>query len=60
MVALRELMNPNVVAVAPSASIADAAARMIKARVGSAVVRDVLVGIVLTGTSCERQRRAAT
>jgi CBS domain-containing protein len=51
MVVLRELMNPNVVTVAPSASVADAAAQMIKARVGSAVV---MQGTFLAGIVTER------
>jgi CBS domain-containing protein len=51
MVALRELMNPNVVTVTPSASVADAAARMVKARVGSAVVME---GTFLAGIVTER------
>ena len=51
MVALRELMNPNVVAVAPSTSVADAAAQMIKAKVGSAVV---MQGTFLAGIITER------
>ena len=51
MVALRDLMNPNVVAVAPSVSIAEAAAQMIKARVGSAVVME---GAFLAGIVTER------
>ena len=51
MVALRELMNPNVVTVAPSASVSDAAAQMIKARVGSAIV---MQGTFLAGIVTER------
>src|SRR5215469_17172414 len=51
MVALRDLMNPNVVTVAPSASVADAAAQMVKARVGSAVVME---GTFLAGIVTER------
>lgn len=48
MVALRELMNPNVVTVAPDASVSEAAAQMVKAKVGSAIVMQgtFLVGIV--------------
>lgn len=48
MVALRELMNPNVVTVAPDASVANAAAQMVQAKVGSAIVMQgsFLVGIV--------------
>jgi len=51
MVALRELMNPNVVTVPPDASVADAAARMVKAKVGSAVV---MQGTFLAGIVTER------
>ncbi len=51
MVVLRELMNPNVVTVAPSSSIAAAAAEMVRARVGSAVV---MQGTFLAGIVTER------
>ncbi len=48
MAVLRDLMNPNVVTVRPDASVADAAALMVRARTGSAIVlRDsFLAGIV--------------
>ena len=51
MVALRELMNRNVVTVPPDASVSEAAAQMIKAKVGSAVV---MQGNFLTGIVTER------
>ncbi|HXP20838.1 MAG TPA: CBS domain-containing protein [Streptosporangiaceae bacterium] len=38
MVALADLMNRNVVTVAPDAPVAEAAARMVRAKVGSTVV----------------------
>jgi CBS domain-containing protein len=48
MVTLRDIMNTNVVTAAPQASVAETAARMVAAKVGSAVILDssFLVGIL--------------
>jgi CBS domain-containing protein len=49
MVVLRDLMNPNVVTVEPDASVAQAAALMVRARVGSAIVlQDSFLAGILT------------
>jgi CBS domain-containing protein len=48
MVTLRDIMNTNVVTAAPQASVAETAARMVAAKVGSAVILEssFLVGIL--------------
>ena len=51
MVTVADLMNSNVVSVEPDASVAEAAGRMVSARVGSAVV---LQGSLLVGILTER------
>ncbi len=51
MLTVAELMNPNVVTVEPDASVAEAAARMVRAKVGSAIVRQ---GALLVGILTER------
>jgi CBS domain-containing protein len=51
MLTVAELMNSNVVSVEADASIAEAAARMVRARVGSAIV---LQGSLLVGILTER------
>jgi CBS domain-containing protein len=51
MARIRDLMNPNVVTTGPRASVAQAAASMVRARVGSAVV---LEGSFLAGILTER------
>jgi CBS domain-containing protein len=49
VVAIRELMNRNVVSVQPSAPVAEAAARVVRAKVGSAVVmQDSFLAGILT------------
>jgi CBS domain-containing protein len=51
MARIRDLMNPNVVTTGPRAAVAQAAASMVRARVGSAVV---LEGSFLAGILTER------
>jgi CBS domain-containing protein len=51
MAALRDVMNTSVVSVAPDATVAQAAARMVDARVGSAVIME---GTFLAGILTER------
>lgn len=51
MATLRDLMNRNVVTAAPDATVAEAAARMVKAKVGSTVV---MQGSFLAGILTER------
>jgi len=51
MAKLRELMNPSVVIVAPDTTVTEAAAGMVRARVGSVVV---LQGTFLAGIMTER------
>jgi CBS domain-containing protein len=48
MVTLRDIMNTNVVTAAPEASVSETAAKMVTAKVGSAVVMEssFLVGIL--------------
>ena len=48
MVTLQDIMNTNVVTAAPQASVAETAARMVAAKVGSAVILEssFLVGIL--------------
>jgi CBS domain-containing protein len=48
MVTLRDIMNTNVVTTGPDASVADTAAKMVRAKVGSAVIMQgpFLVGIL--------------
>jgi CBS domain-containing protein len=48
---LRDLMNANVVTTAPDATVTEAAARMVRARVGSAIV---MQGSFLAGILTER------
>lgn len=51
MVTVADLMNHNVVSIEPGASVAEAAARMVRAKVGSAIV---LQGSLLVGILTER------
>lgn len=51
MTTVADLMNPNVVTVEPDNSVAEAAARMVRARVGSAIV---MQGALLVGILTER------